>query len=79
MSRYEPTLALDGGDDGLDLINQLLNHAQTAIKPSGHIVLEIDPALAPPLIRLVQQYFPGSDTTLINDLNGDVRILSIQV
>ena len=79
VSRYEPTLALDGGKEGLDLITQLLNQAQTAIKPSGHIVLEIDPALGPPVARLAQEYFPGSHTTLINDLNGDDRILSIQV
>lgn len=38
---HEPTLALDGGDDGLDLVRPILAWAQQALKPSGVCALEL--------------------------------------
>lgn len=79
VSVYEPRLALDGGETGLILIDRLLDQSRTRINPGGHIVLEIDPPLASPVARLAQHYFPTSEVTLLNDLNGDVRIASIHI
>ncbi len=39
---YEPHLALDGGEDGLQLIGRLLNTAPEYLKPGGTILLEVD-------------------------------------
>jgi release factor glutamine methyltransferase len=39
---YEPHVALDGGTQGLSLIQQLLEQAKTLFYPSGEILLEID-------------------------------------
>ncbi len=39
---YEPHLALDGGEDGLQLIGRLLNTAPNYLKPGGTILLEVD-------------------------------------
>lgn len=39
---YEPHLALDGGEDGLQLIGQLLDTASKHLKPGGTILLEVD-------------------------------------
>lgn len=39
---FEPHLALDGGPDGLVLVDQLLDQAQTLLAPNGVIWLEID-------------------------------------
>jgi len=38
---FEPELALDGGQTGLELIDQLINQAETKLKPDGKIFLEI--------------------------------------
>lgn len=38
---YEPRIALDGGVDGLVLINRLIDQASSALKPRGKIFLEI--------------------------------------
>ncbi|RME87431.1 MAG: peptide chain release factor N(5)-glutamine methyltransferase, partial [Anaerolineae bacterium] len=40
--RREPTLALDGGPDGLDLIRRLLTIAPRYLSPGGLILLEIE-------------------------------------
>lgn len=38
---YEPHLALDGGPDGLDVVRRLVEQAVPALKPGGHLILEI--------------------------------------
>ena len=79
ISRYEPMLALDGGSDGLSVIERLLDQSRKRIKPGGNIVLEIDPSLSSAVLGIAKKYFPACTGGLLNDLNGDVRIVSIQV
>ncbi len=38
---FEPKLALDGGDDGLVLVRQIIDRAQAFLEPSGVLALEI--------------------------------------
>jgi len=38
--RHEPSLALDGGDDGLDAIRAVLGAAASHLEPGGHLLLE---------------------------------------
>jgi len=39
---FEPRLALDGGPDGLKLINKLITQSQLRLKQNGVLLLEID-------------------------------------
>lgn len=39
--RHEPTMALAGGDDGMDLVRRLLQQAPSFMAPDGLLVLEI--------------------------------------
>lgn len=41
VSRYEPVLALDGGEDGLDLIRRLVTQSPDACTPGATLLLEI--------------------------------------
>jgi release factor glutamine methyltransferase len=41
VKEFEPQLALDGGDDGLDLIRPLVEQAAKVLKPGGGLFLEI--------------------------------------
>jgi release factor glutamine methyltransferase len=41
VSLYEPKLALDGGEDGLEIYQRLIPQAQTKLKKSGRLFLEI--------------------------------------
>ncbi|AVX19533.1 release factor glutamine methyltransferase [Carboxydocella sporoproducens DSM 16521] len=40
--QFEPRLALDGGEDGLDLYRRLLPQAWRVLKPGGRLGMEID-------------------------------------
>lgn len=44
---FEPMMALDGGGNGLKLINQLLKQAANQLNPGGKIYLELDDTHTP--------------------------------
>lgn len=78
--QWEPQTALDGGNNGLDLINQLLNQAADGkLKPHGVIILEIDPEQFEPVKQLASQLFPESDITVEKDLAQMDRMLIINL
>ena len=41
VKRYEPRLALDGGNDGLDLIKKVIYKSRKVLKINGTLALEI--------------------------------------
>jgi len=41
VADYEPVLALDGGEDGLDLIRRIAAAAASRLKATGHLYMEI--------------------------------------
>lgn len=41
IKQFEPAIALDGGEDGLDLIRRLAEQAVSRLKPGGLLALEI--------------------------------------
>ena len=71
----EPLLALDGGDDGLDLLRRLLPEAARALAPGGALLVEADGAQA----ESVKQLFRASrfeEIETIRDLGGRPRVTS---
>jgi release factor glutamine methyltransferase len=74
--QYEPLLALDGGEDGLDAYRAILGGARDFLAPGGGIVLETDPAVLAGLLRLAGE----AGFTLekvVKDLNGLDRMVVI--
>jgi release factor glutamine methyltransferase len=53
--RLEPRLALDGGEDGLDLARRILENAPAFLKNGGRILMEADPGQMPPLARILTE------------------------
>jgi release factor glutamine methyltransferase len=51
----EPLLALDGGDDGLDLVRRLAAAAAAQLRPGGALVLEIGAGQAPATRAICEQ------------------------
>ena len=41
VQRHEPRLALDGGDDGLALVRDVVRCAGRVLRPGGWVVLEV--------------------------------------
>jgi release factor glutamine methyltransferase len=77
-SRHEPVLALDGGPDGLRLIDTLLEQSTRRLNPGGLILLEIEASQGESAPELASHHFPQSDINLHCDLAGHPRLVSIQ-
>jgi len=74
----EPSLALDGGAEGLDLIRRLLKDAPQHLAPGGLILLEIDSSHGEAALELAKSFFPEAECELIRDLSGRDRFIQIQ-
>jgi release factor glutamine methyltransferase len=78
VARHEPTLALDGGADGLDAIRCLLADAPRWLTPGGLLLLEIETRQGPAAAALAQQAFPGAHAHVLQDLAGHDRLIRIE-
>lgn len=75
----EPTLALDGGEDGLDSFRKLLNIVPDWLTPNALMLLEIESTLGEQTRQLTRQHFPNAQIKLYQDLTGRDRLLEIQL
>ena len=75
----EPTLALDGGTDGLDLIRRFLTAAPDRLVPGGLLLMEIEASEGPLAVSLACDTFAEAEIHLHKDLAGRDRILEVQV
>jgi release factor glutamine methyltransferase len=73
----EPTLALDGGADGLDLIQRLLEQLAKANVSESLILLEIEAGQRLPVQSLVRENFPTAGIELKKDLAGHDRLIIV--
>lgn len=73
----EPTLALDGGTDGLDLIRRLLHIAPRWLTLNGKMLLEIEATQGAQALELACDTFPQAAIHLHQDLAGQDRLLEI--
>ena len=78
VARWEPRLALDGGESGLEAIAALLSQSRTRLTRKGLILLEIESSLGQASFELAETHFPGARIRLIQDLAGLDRIVEIQ-
>lgn len=74
----EPSLALDGGPDGLGLIRRLVRMASDYLSPRGTLMIEIEATQGKTAIELAKEQFPGSAIRLVPDQAGHDRLLIIQ-
>ncbi|MEW6401639.1 MAG: peptide chain release factor N(5)-glutamine methyltransferase [Chloroflexota bacterium] len=75
----EPTIALDGGPDGLDLFRRLLQLASDWLAPNGLMLLEIEASLGMKALSLASDSFSHAEIELHQDLAGRDRLLEIQL
>jgi release factor glutamine methyltransferase len=75
----EPTMALDGGEDGLKLIRRLLNAAPERLAPGGYLLMELEESEGLSALSLANNAFTEAEIHLHKDLAGHNRILEIQV
>ncbi|HEX7541088.1 MAG TPA: hypothetical protein VF352_03075, partial [Anaerolineales bacterium] len=75
----EPTLALDGGSDGLALIRRILTEAPDRLISGGLLLMEIEASEGPAVLSLAVDAFPKARIHLHKDLSGHERLLEVKV
>mgnify|MGYP000851677319 FL=1 len=79
VTEWEPALALDGGEDGLKLIRDLLSQSQKVLKAPGLILLEIEESTGEKALEAAKQAYPQASIALLRDLAGKNRLIRIEV
>lgn len=74
----EPTIALDGGSNGFEILMKLLYQAPPRLAPGGLLLLEIDTSHKTNVQILARRLFPNAEINVIPDMAGHNRLLSIQ-
>lgn len=70
----EPSLALDGGDDGLDLIRIIIEQAPSLLSIEGMLMIEADPRQMDSMERLLEEN-GFTQVKRVCDLAGDERVI----
>jgi release factor glutamine methyltransferase len=74
---YEPTMALAGGEDGLDKIQQMLEQMPGKLSYGACFLLEIGQGQGRMVTSLIRSYFPQASVELISDLGGIERVVEV--
>lgn len=75
---FEPSVALDGGPDGLDLIRRLLMALPQVLAPRGAALLEIGADQGELVSSAVEAFLPGWGFDIEDDLSGSPRVLRLE-
>ncbi len=71
---HEPRVALDGGEDGLDVLRRVMNAAPGWLAPDGHLLMESSEQQAPRLAEIVRSGGLLPRVTRCDELNATVVI-----
>ncbi|GMR11415.1 MAG: peptide chain release factor N(5)-glutamine methyltransferase [Anaerolineae bacterium] len=78
VARREPTMALDGGSSGTELIFGTLEKLPGILAPGGYALFEIDPNQTAGVAAQAGSSFPRSGLRIEKDLAGLERLLIIE-
>ena len=76
--RREPGLALDGGFDGLRVVERLMRQSVGRLAPGGGLFVEIAPDQARLVAEMARRRMSGSRVTVADDLTGAPRVVVVQ-
>jgi release factor glutamine methyltransferase len=75
---FEPTGALDGGEDGLEIIRRLIAEAPMVLRPRGALVLEVAAGQAAEVASLAGGSAFGG-VAITRDLARIERVVTLQL
>lgn len=76
--KFEPSLALDGGPDGLDCYRKILEHAHLRLVPGGMLLLEIGFDQKKGLSQCFEHCAEYESIEFVQDLAGHDRVAKIK-
>ena len=75
VKNHEPTLALRGGPDGMDLVRRLIASGPQFIEPGGLMLIEVAASHADQARRLAESHDRLTNTRVLKDSDGLPRIV----
>ena len=72
---YEPRIALDGGEDGLDHYRRLIGCAGQYLRSSGWLLLEVGNTGVDPVKQIIRNTLIYEDISHVDDLTGLGRVV----
>jgi release factor glutamine methyltransferase len=77
IRKFEPTIALAGGEGGVDKIQQMLGQIPGKLNYGACFLLEIGQGQGEMVTSLIKSYFPRAIIELIPDLGGMERVVKV--
>ena len=75
---HEPRVALDGGEDGMTVIEKLICQAKDKLRPGGAMFVEIGWDLGERALARSLEFWPESEVSITPDLAGLDRVLTLR-
>jgi len=79
IQKYEPRLALAGGEDGLDKVRQLCRQAGDWLRPKGCLLLEIGQEQGGEVTTFLRSLLPSANVEVMPDLSSIERLVSLRL
>lgn len=79
VAQHEPLLALDGGEDGLEVVRRLLAQAADRLAAPGLLLVEFEASQGAAILALGQAAFPLAHVQTLPDLAGRDRLLRVEM
>lgn len=77
--QHEPSVALDGGSDGMDVLRRLIAGARQYLNPRGLLAFEIDPRRLDAVESLVGRIFPDDEVGVVRDHAELDRVVTVRI
>ena len=74
IKKYEPRIALDGGNDGLDVIKKVIYKSKEILKINGRLAIEIGSGQSRKVSKILKKNYFRLEFK-IKDYNGNIRCL----
>jgi release factor glutamine methyltransferase len=75
---YEPMIALDGGEDGLEFYRIITSQAPFYLRKGGWLLLEVGHGQGPVVSDLIEKEGQFNMPERIQDLSGIERVMKVQ-
>ena len=76
IKNFEPRLALDGGEDGLDYYRRIVKDSVNYLRVGGSLILEVGDGQADEVTRLIDHCGCFECLNVVSDLNNRPRIVT---
>ena len=76
-ANFEPSLALNGGTDGLEKIYRLCQGISGKLRSPGYLLLEIGQGQGETIAAVLRNLFPPAQIEITPDFSGIERVISL--